>query len=380
MKNIFWIKTIIASLFMGLANVVPGVSGGTMILVLGLYQEFVDAFSDLTRFRFEKKSVIFITLLFSGAFATIFLLSSVIQWSLELYWSYFMAIFIGLTLGGAPALFEKARSKDWKVVLLGVLGLVIMILVSFVLNPSGSTESFFLYFFGGILASSAMVLPGISGSYIMLILGIYLPIIAALSSFKSALLIGDLVMISQLLMKVIIPFSLGMLLGLVAISNLLKVLLKKYSLIMHAFLLGILIGSVFGLYPFKMPRLDKISKYAQTTDQGMVLKIASYGWSQKTNPDIWEELNRTRGEAKLSFEAMTEIEPATWERLKNEKALLLVSGKELDSKQRYDFLRAGGKLMVVPDFSFSWFRFTFVILLVVLGFYISFLISKLKEE
>ena len=151
---------------------------------------------------------------------------------------------------------------------------------------AGSTESFFLYFFGGILASSAMVLPGISGSYIMLILGIYLPIIAALSSFKSALLIGDLVMISQLLMKVIIPFSLGMLLGLVAISNLLKVLLKKYSLIMHAFLLGILIGSVFGLYPFKMPRLDKISKYAQTTDHRITSYNVCYTKLLRTSPSL----------------------------------------------------------------------------------------------
>ena len=96
------LKLVIAGFFMGLANLVPGVSGGTMVLALGCYDDFIQSFSDLTRFNFSKKAIITVVSLFGMAGLTILSFAGIIQFLMERYYSNMMALFIGLTLGGIP--------------------------------------------------------------------------------------------------------------------------------------------------------------------------------------------------------------------------------------------------------------------------------------
>ena len=233
---------------MGAADVVPGVSGGTIAFISGIYEELLNSISS---FKFgliktlrkegiksvwEKVNGNFLAALFIGIFISILSLAKLIESLLEnhpiLIWSFFF----GLVL--ASIIYVGKQITTWNIG--SVLFLVVGALVAFyitTLNPMVSENSspWFL-FIAGMIAICAMILPGISGSFILVLLGAYKPVLNALNS-------RDFVSI--------IIFMLGAVVGLLSFSKILKWLFAKYKNFTLATLTGFIIGSLNKIWPWK---------------------------------------------------------------------------------------------------------------------------------
>ena len=245
----------LGGVLMGLANLVPGISGGTMLVACGIYTLFIDAISDATRLRFSRRTLLTLGCVVLGAAVAIGGLASVIHWSLVNHRWVMFSIFIGLTLGGAPIIWSMARpiKRDtWAGFIVGIVlmgGLV-------VLQESGAGEGAglsgpFGLALGGAAAASAMILPGVSGAFLLLLLGQYEPIIGAIKDSVGALKDGDVgALMSQ--MGVVIPVGIGVLLGVAVVSNVLRWVLHHYERVTLGVLLGLIIAAPAGLYPFRV--------------------------------------------------------------------------------------------------------------------------------
>lgn len=239
-------KVVFGGLLMGIANLIPGVSGGTMILAIGIYNEFIDSVADVTAFRFSKRRFIFLGFLGFFALAAIKGLAPLILYLLFHYTAAMYALFIGLTLGGAPLLWRSLDRKTTSAVLAMLAGLGLMVAIALANRSSALPVNMAVDVGVGIVASVTMVLPGISGSYMLLILGQYDRVVAAVEDMN---------------LRVLIPIAIGAGLGIVLLSNVLKFLMRKYERATIGFLLGMLVGSVIGLWPFgREPSTDALEK------------------------------------------------------------------------------------------------------------------------
>lgn len=232
---------------MGMANLVPGVSGGTMILAIGLYERFIESVARVTSLRWSRSTMSFMGLLIGGALLAILSLSAPAVWLvLEHRWVAY-SLFIGMTLGGVPLLWRSLGSikaqgaGSW--IAFG-LSLALMVWVARGLSNSPVEHSFVTFLLVGGLAASSMILPGISGSYILLIFGLYDVVVGCL---RPAELRQD----PMGSFWILLPTGLGVVLGIGLLSNVLKLLLVRFERTAHCALLGLLLGSVAGLWPFQ---------------------------------------------------------------------------------------------------------------------------------
>jgi putative membrane protein len=239
----------ITGLLMGTANLIPGVSGGTMILAMGLYDEFIDSVAEITALRFSFRRVAFLGIIGVFAAGAIIGLAGVILYLLFHYTIAMFALFIGLTLGGAPLLFKSMRPVRVDVVVATLVGLGLMVGVLLLKSGSGMPHNTVMDFTSGVVGSTTMVLPGVSGSYMLLVLDQYERVVGAVDDLKQALRSRSLAALTDCL-KIIVPVGIGAVLGIVGLSNLLKMLLRRYRRLTVGVLLGILLGSVVGLWPF----------------------------------------------------------------------------------------------------------------------------------
>jgi putative membrane protein len=279
------IRTGVAGVLMGLANLVPGISGGTMIVVMGLYDEFISSIADVTRLRVTKRSILFLAILCFAALIAIGSLAGPLSRAVTLHRSAMFSLFIGLTLGGAPLLIKMLHGPT-KASLTGIaLGLALMVVIATTKQPPPDDEAlkaavaaghfviesdYAVDVLAGALGMSAMVLPGISGAYMLLILGRYETILAAVSVTKSYILSGGDKGDPAEFLSVVIPVGIGALLSLVVLSNILKWLLKSHRELTIGILLGILLGAVVGIWPFDAS--SQIGDYAV----GVLLSVIGF--------------------------------------------------------------------------------------------------------
>ncbi len=241
---------------MGLANLVPGISGGTMLVAAGMYTRFVDAISDVTRLRFKPGSIMLLGVVVFSALVAIGGLAGVIAQALiDMRWGMY-SLFIGLTLGGAPLLAGMIRAKGFGTPAIAgtIAGIAVMaglvLLQAGGASGGGGSQGAAMLFFGGVAGASAMILPGVSGAYLLLLLGLYDTIINSIKTFVKA---GTSMDIDAALAElgVVIPVGLGVVFGVVAVSNLLRFLLHRYESATLGVLLGLLLAAPLGLYPFR---------------------------------------------------------------------------------------------------------------------------------
>jgi len=229
---------------MGLANLVPGISGGTMILAIGLYDRFIEAVADVSRLRIRRSSIVFLGAIAMGLAAAVLLGSGVaVRLVSEHRWAMY-ALFVGMTLGGAPELLKQARPFASPVWIALVGGFGFMAWFAFQSGETVLEPTLPILVAVGAAGAASMILPGISGSYVLLILGMYDTVIGALSISEVRAAPMDSLMI-------IAPVVVGAGLGIALLSNVLKGLLAKFPRSSHGALLGLLLGSVLGLYPFQ---------------------------------------------------------------------------------------------------------------------------------
>lgn len=251
------VRGVIGGVLMGLANLVPGISGGTMLLAAGVYPRFINAISEITTLKFRKASLLLLSAVVASALLAIILFAGPVKDLVVNHRWVMYSLFIGLTLGGVPVVMRLiGRDKGAHVWVSAAFGFAAMAaLAYFQMRGGGGGErsGFVLMLLAGVAGASAMILPGVSGGYLLLVLGVYVPILAGISMAKDAVKAGDVSALMEPATQVVLPVGLGVVIGVVAVSNLLRVLLKRYEKPTLGVLLGLLLGAVVGLWPFQQP-------------------------------------------------------------------------------------------------------------------------------
>jgi putative membrane protein len=240
---------------MGLANLVPGISGGTMLLAAGIYPRFIQAVADVTTLKLRRVSLVVLGIVGVAALSAIVLLAGPVKTLVVEHRWIMYSLFIGLTLGGVPVVWNMARPANPHTWIGAAGGFLLMALIALAQSSTagagGSSQGVVVMFIAGIAGASAMILPGISGGYLLLVIGVYVPILGAIDALKNALRARDLAAAWDPALHVVVPVGLGVLIGVLAVSNALKLLLAKYEKPTLGALLGFLVGAVVGLWPFQ---------------------------------------------------------------------------------------------------------------------------------
>jgi len=249
---------------MGMAEVVPGVSGGTIAFITGIYEELIDTiksvdieflklfFSGKWKMAFEKINGVFLLFLLVGMVVGIVISLFLVTYLLDHHSEGLWGFFFGLIIASGIYIGKKVSQWNFKTVLLLLMGIVVSYGIT-VVTPAGGTESLPFVFFSGAIAISALILPGISGSFILLLLGMYGVIIPHVKSL--------LITPSITSLMIALVFGLGCLVGLAIFSRILSYAFKKYKDATLAMLTGFMIGSLNKIWPWRNPTswLDKDS-------------------------------------------------------------------------------------------------------------------------
>lgn len=279
------VRSIVGGALMGLANLVPGISGGTMLLATGIYPQFISGVAEVTTFRFRPKVVLMLVLVAAAAALALVGGARVVsELVIEHRWVMY-SLFIGLTLGGVPVLWRMVRPADPVIVLTSIIGIAAMAALA-VFQPGETGETadgvgiYAMLVLAGVAGGAAMILPGLSGAYLLLVLGQYLTILAAIDQARTGVSERDLALLGDA-MHVFIPVGIGVVLGIVGLSNLMKMLLEKQRRPTLGVLLGLLLGAVFGLWPFQQPvppAVGDVIKGVEIATVEMAEAVAAKDW------------------------------------------------------------------------------------------------------
>ena len=237
---------------MGIANIIPGVSGGTLALTLGIYERFIGAISHF--FSNLKENIKFLLPIAIGLCLAILSMSRVIDYSYEHFPMPTTLFFVGLVIGGIPMLYHKVKGKkegkqisSW-IILLMTFSLVIV--MAFADQLFGTTAKvnlsgldlwgYIILFFVGMIAAATMVIPGVSGSLVLMLLGYYYPILKVVKSLTKFENLGENIMIAGI-------FGVGVLVGIVLISKIIEFLLKKFETKTYYGVLGFIFASILAI-------------------------------------------------------------------------------------------------------------------------------------
>lgn len=243
-----YILLFLKGVFMGTADLIPGVSGGTVALLVGIYEQLLGSIAAIAsranlRLLFRGRLIAywtairgnFLFVLGLGILTAIFALAHLVRYCLEYYPIPVESFFFGLMLATVLAVGRKVRVWNLKTIV-GVAGGVLAGLLLNFATPTGGSDTYVAYFVAGLLGICAMILPGISGSFILLLLGMYSRVL-------------------QLLVTVdILPlaiFAIGAVIGLLAFSHLLSWLLRHFERIVLSTLTGFILGAMVRLWPWK---------------------------------------------------------------------------------------------------------------------------------
>ncbi len=247
---------------MGVAEVVPGVSGGTIAFVAGIYDPLVRAFASFSQLSLKllasdwrgfarKHNLAFLAVLGAGMAIGFAAVAQVVLWLLASYGVHVFGLFFGLIAG---AVFAVGAQSQWRWLgTIGVAGLAIGLAVGLLVEPAAmrTEPSTALLFAAGALAATAWILPGVSGSFVLLLLGLYQPLLQSLKALELA---------------TVATFLAGVGIGLLAFSKLLAWLLEKWRAQVLALLTGVLAGSLTQIWPWR---------YAAEDDSPMLVGVVA---------------------------------------------------------------------------------------------------------
>ncbi len=243
------IKNLLKGIVMGVANIIPGVSGGTMAVSMGIYDKLLHCVTHL--FKEFKESMKFLIPIFIGIGIALVGLSFIIQPAFERFPLQTSCLFIGLIVGGLPAICQKVKGKGIR--LSYVLPFLIFFAVVVGMAAMGEKEgtaadlsfnilSVIKLFIVGVIASATMIIPGVSGSMMLLLLGYYNPVISSIKNFITALVSFDMQGILQGC-GVLVPMGLGIVVGIFAIARLIELLFEKFPIQAYWAIIGLIVAS-----------------------------------------------------------------------------------------------------------------------------------------
>lgn len=237
------LQLIIFGAIIGIANIIPGVSGGTMAVILGVYDKIISAISNW-RTKFVD-AIKFLVPIGIGAVLGIFLFANIIDYTLENFPMATNMVFVGLIIGSIPMIYKKATTQ--KINASGIAAFLVcfaFMMFMLLVTPSESSAittltaaSFARIFFSSAVAAGAMIVPGISGSFVLLLVGMYTTILTAISDFN---------------ILILVPVGLGCGIGILVCAKIIERLFAKAPCQTYLGILGFMIGSV----PIIMPAIS----------------------------------------------------------------------------------------------------------------------------
>ncbi len=243
------IKNVLKGMVIGIANIIPGVSGGTMMVAMGIYDKLIHCITHL--FSEFKKNVMFLLPIVIGMGIAIIASSFTIEKMFESFPFQTSLLFVGLVVGGLPAMWKNVKGKTIRPG--HIISFVVFFAVVVGMALLGETEgnaadmSFNLLnvikLLGvGIVAAATMVIPGVSGSMMLLLMGYYNPILSAINDFLRALIAFDMDGIIAGI-GVLAPFGIGVVVGIFAIAKLIEIIFAKFPLYAYWAIIGLIVAS-----------------------------------------------------------------------------------------------------------------------------------------
>lgn len=283
-KNItYYLVLALKGFGMGAANVIPGVSGGTVALITGIFEELIDSIKSFDlkaikllfsgRFRefSEYVNLRFLASVFLGVGVSIFSLAKLLEFLFNNYPVYIWAYFFGLILASIYFVGRTVEKWNLSVILTFIIGTAAALSISF-LNPANENSSFIYLIICGVVAICSMILPGLSGSFVLILLGNYRLLINAIGNLR---------------IDILLPIIIGAGVGLVAFSHLLSWIYKKYRNETISTLTGFILGSLAIIWPWKNSfdtegTIIPINKYGAYIDnnQNILVDIKPFGYKQ----------------------------------------------------------------------------------------------------
>ena len=242
------IKDILKGIIIGVANIIPGVSGGTLAVTMGIYSKIITSITNI--FKDFKKSIKTLMPYGIGMLIGIVVFSFIITFFFEKAPIPTNFLFIGLILGGVPLIYSniKGNKITWFHIALFILFAALVIIMGLTKATDTNTQITLSFveiiklFFIGIVAAATMVIPGVSGSMMLTLLGYYQPVTLAIKNLVKALSSFNMDVILNSL-GILIPFLVGALLGIIVIAKLIEVLLKKCPSYVFSAILGLIVAS-----------------------------------------------------------------------------------------------------------------------------------------
>ena len=257
-----YILIVLKGTAMGAADVVPGVSGGTVAFISGIYKELLDSinsinienikllFRDGIKQFWNSINANFLLALVVGIAFSIFTLAKLLHFLLEEYPILIWSFFFGLIIASAVYVAQEIKGTwNYKIIISVIAGTIIAYFITIITPASENNDGAYWYvFISGMIAICAMILPGISGSFILLLMGQYQFILSVVNDFK---------------INYILTFGIGAIIGLLSFSKLISWLLNKYHSITIAFLVGFMLGSLNKIWPWKRTIEAKANQFGK---------------------------------------------------------------------------------------------------------------------
>lgn len=242
-------KNIIKGMMIGIANIIPGVSGGTLAVSMGIYDKLIHCITHiLSEF---KESMKFLLPIFAGAGIALVALTFVIEALFQYYPIPTNLLFIGLIVGGLPPVVTKVKSHKLTFghILAGLLFFALVVGMA-MMGDNGSRQvtlnlgivPMIKLVLVGIIAAATMIIPGVSGSMVLLILGYYQPIIQQITVFCTAVITLDMAGILHGI-AILLPFGIGVLIGILGIAKIIEIIFEKYPLYAYCAIIGLIAAS-----------------------------------------------------------------------------------------------------------------------------------------
>ena len=244
-KNII---LILKGMIIGLANIIPGVSGGTLMITLGIYEQVINTISHF--FKNLKENLKFVIPLGIGLVLALLLFSKIISLSLSKYPFATTLFFLGLIIGGIPLIIKNMnKNKDSKKVSNYIIAFIsFAFIIIFAMLKSNNVVNLnnlsfikiILLFLVGITSAATMVIPGVSGSFVLMLLGYYKPIIDTIKNITNFNMLSHNIIVLGI-------FGIGILIGIVLVSKLIEMLLKKYETKTYFAVFGFVVASLIAI-------------------------------------------------------------------------------------------------------------------------------------
>lgn len=231
---------IIKGIIVGLGKIIPGVSGAMLAITLGIYDKCINAFSNFTKnMKYNINLLFFVGL---GIIISVGIFSNVVIYLLDKQYLLTMCLFIGLIIGGCPKIFSESKVDVKKI------SNIVIILISFLLvtmtnyltpnNVIKMNGSFFTLIFVGFVEAFAMIVPGISGTALLMMMGYYDLVLLRFSQMFNIMAINETIIF-------FLPFGLGMLIGVLVMSKIISIMFKKFPIKTYCIIIGLILSSIY---------------------------------------------------------------------------------------------------------------------------------------